>query len=178
MKKSYFLLTVVGLILLSAIVLRVISLVNENKSTENNRNKKTEQVKNDSKAADSDHSSSVLTASSTVGDMEATFSKEALVVTPKQNEVVVSPLKIEGNIVGSWFFEGSLPVKLFDNNNNLIASGLARADGDWMTVKPVPFKASIEFSTIATSGYVVILKDNPSGLPENDGSIKLPVKFK
>ncbi|MFA5131013.1 MAG: Gmad2 immunoglobulin-like domain-containing protein [Patescibacteria group bacterium] len=109
---------------------------------------------------------------------QATFSSEAMVLSPKQNEVVSSPLKIEGQALGSWFFEASLPVKLVAENGNLIAAHFATAESDWMTEKPVKFNSELIFSTTATSGYLIISKDNPSGLPEHDGSIKVPVRFK
>ncbi len=168
MKNKYFLLAVVGLILLSAVALRIMGVGNDKKAAAPQVNGPT---------SDSDHGSTVPTPGLTQ-DMEATFSKEALVVAPKQNEVIKSPLEIKGNVVGPWFFEGSLPVKLVDADENIIVSGQARAEGDWMTVKPVPFNGSLEFSTMATSGYLIISKDNPSGLKENDGFIKIPVKFK
>ena len=99
--------------------------------------------------------------------------------SPKQNELIISPVKIQGAVVGNWFFEGSMPVKLVDNSGNVIASGQARSEDDWMTDKPVKFTADLEFpSTIASSGYVIISKDNPSGLPKNDGYIKIPVRLK
>jgi hypothetical protein len=44
----------------------------------------------------------------------------------------------------------------------------------------VPFQANLDF-TIPENlerGYLVISKDNPSGLPEYDASFKIPVKFK
>jgi hypothetical protein len=47
-----------------------------------------------------------------------------------------------------------------------------------MTMEFVPFTAILNFTTTATSGYLVIAKDNPSGLPENDASLKIPVNFK
>ena len=109
---------------------------------------------------------------------QATFSDEVLVLSPKQNELVVSPLKVEGQAKGTWFFEASLPVKLIDNDNNIIVSHYGTALDDWMTEKPVRFTSSLVFSTAATSGYLVIAKDNPSGLAENDGSVRVPVRFK
>jgi len=168
MKKSYFLLIVIGAILVSAIVLRFISVGKEEAKTTGSRNSLASMTGND---RDSHGPSSV-------NEGEATFSKQALVISPKQNEIITSPLKIQGNIVGSWFFEGSMPVKLVNNMNEVIASGLASSDQDWMTEKPIPFSASLEFLTNATSGFLIISKDNPSGLPENDGFIKLPVRFK
>lgn len=109
---------------------------------------------------------------------QATFSDEVLIINPKQNEVIASPLKVEGQAKGTWFFEASLPVKLYDAENNLIVAHYGTAIGDWMTEKPVKFSSDIVFSTTATSGYLVISKDNPSGLSENDASIRVPIRFK
>ena len=42
----------------------------------------------------------------------------------------------------------------------------------------VPFSINIEFNKPATErGWVVFEKDNPSGLPENADSLKIPVAF-
>jgi hypothetical protein len=102
-----------------------------------------------------------------------------LVESPKQNELVSSPLKVNGNMAGSWFFEGSLPIKIVDENENVIASDHATAIGDWMTDKPVPYTANIVFTTKATSGYLILSKDNPSGLPQNDQiGVRVPIRFK
>jgi len=120
-------------------------------------------------------------ASSTIpvsNELQATFSDEIMILNPKQNQLVASPLKVEGQAKGTWFFEASLPVKLFDDNNNLIVAHYGTAEGDWMTEKPVKFNSDFVFSTTATSGYLVVSKDNPSGLPQNDASIKVPVRFK
>lgn len=168
MKKSYFLLIVIGAILVSAIILQIIGVGKNETSVE--KIKKLEKVENDR--------GTVVDTPNPLSGEEAFFSSQALVVSPKQNEVISSPLNIQGNVVGTWFFEGLMPVKLFDSSDNLIASGQAKAEKDWMTEKPVPFSANLEFSTNATSGFLIISKDNPSGLPENDGSIKLPVRFK
>ena len=97
---------------------------------------------------------------------------------PQPNQVVESPLIIEGEARGKWFFEASFPVKLLDANGDLIATHFARAQEDWMTEDFVPFKAQIEFEKPATdTGVLVLKKDNPSGLPENDASIEIPVRF-
>lgn len=174
MKKSYFLLIVFSLILLSAIVLRFINVGSEEEKP--TKVKLELKLNSDNNILSSDSSAS--SSPNIFSEEEASFSKQALVVSPKRSELISSPLKILGNVVGSWFFEGSMPIKLVDANNNLIASGLAKSDKDWMTEKPVPFSASLEFLTNATSGFLVISKDNPSGLPENDGFIKVPVRFK
>jgi hypothetical protein len=100
------------------------------------------------------------------------------VTTPTPNLSVTSPLEISGEAKGPWFFEGSAPVKLLDANSKVLAEGIAQAQGDWMTENFVPFTASLTFSTPTTStGTLVLSKDNPSGLPANDKSVSIPVKF-
>jgi spore germination protein GerM len=100
------------------------------------------------------------------------------VSTPAPNSDVASPLKITGDARGTWFFEASFPVKLLDANNKILAQGVAQAKGDWMTENFVPFETSLEFVKPTTNtGTLVLSKDNPSGLPENDKSVSIPIKF-
>jgi hypothetical protein len=97
---------------------------------------------------------------------------------PESGQEITSPLSIEGSARGSWYFEASFPVELQDANGNLIASTAAQAQGDWMTEEFVPFRATLDFSAPGTeTGFLVLKKDNPSGLPANDAEVKVPVKF-
>ncbi len=101
------------------------------------------------------------------------------VISPRPNEAVQSPLTITGEARGSWFFEASFPVVLTDWDGKIIAQGNANATGDWMTTDFVPFKATLTFvagaSTYSNKGTLILKKDNPSGLPENDNSLEIPV---
>jgi hypothetical protein len=100
------------------------------------------------------------------------------VTKPQPNQVVESPLIIEGEARGSWFFEGVFPIMLLDSNGNAIARHFAQVQGEWMTEDFVQFKAQIEFEKPATTtGTLILEKDNPSGLPENDAKIEIPVRF-
>ena len=99
--------------------------------------------------------------------------------TPRPNQNIQSPIVIEGEARGLWFFEASFPVKLLDGNGNLIATTIAQAQGDWMTEDFVPFEAELHFELPATEkGTLILEKDNPSGLPENADELRIPVKFK
>lgn len=97
--------------------------------------------------------------------------------SPAANAVVTSPLTVTGRARGTWYFEASFPVRLLDDQSNELAVTPAQAQGDWMTEDFVPFIAVLNFTTTATTGTLVLQKDNPSGLPENDKSISIPVKF-
>jgi hypothetical protein len=96
-----------------------------------------------------------------------------------KNTVVKSPLTIKGEARGNWYFEASFPVKLFDANGEQLAINPAEAKGDWMTTNYVPFEVTLTFATPTTNtGTLVLLKDNPSGLPEHADQLSIPVRFK
>jgi hypothetical protein len=115
-------------------------------------------------------------------ETEATLKESAedkiKVTNPLPNQVIESPLIIEGEARGTWYFEASFPVKLLDANGYVITAHFAQAQADWMTEDFVPFKSQIEFAKPATdTGVLVLEKDNPSGLPENDAKVEIPVRF-
>jgi len=101
------------------------------------------------------------------------------VVSPRPNETIRSPLKIAGEARGIWFFEASFPVFLTDWDGKIIAEGFATAKGDWMTTEFVPFEAALAFTPEANiysnRGTLILKKDNPSGLPQNDDALEIPV---
>ena len=97
----------------------------------------------------------------------------------KAGDIVVSPLEVSGEARGTWYFEASFPVKIYDANGKLLGSMPAQAKSDWETTDFVPFKASLIFDSPTTDiGMLVLEKDNPSGLPQNAGQIEIPVHFK
>ncbi len=96
---------------------------------------------------------------------------------PKIYEIS-SPVLISGKARGYWFFEGSFPIRLEDDQGNLISSGFVTAQSDWMTEDYVPFSGRLDFMTTADSGVIVFQKDNPSDLPEFDDQLTIPVSFK
>jgi hypothetical protein len=100
------------------------------------------------------------------------------VTKPLPNEIVSSPIEIEGEARGSWFFEASFPIQLLDENGEIVGQGIAQAQSDWMTTDFVPFKAEIGFPpNLSGKGILVFKKDNPSGLPENYEEIRVQVIF-
>ncbi len=99
------------------------------------------------------------------------------IVSPVPGDRLASPLVITGH-ARLWYFEGSFPVLLKDANGTVLATGQATAEGDWMSGKFVPFKATLVFAKPATAaGELIFKKDNPSGLPANDDQISVPVQF-
>lgn len=101
------------------------------------------------------------------------------VSNPKNNDVIKSPLKIAGEARGLWYFEASFPVRLLDGNGKELVIKPAQALDEWMTERFVPFEAVLEFPKPETdSGTLILQKDNPSGLPEHDRELRIPVKFR
>lgn len=97
---------------------------------------------------------------------------------PQINEAVVSPLEIKGEARGFWFFEASFPIELRDENGILVAQSLGQAQSDWTTDDFVPFESTMMFSfPKAKKGTLILKKDNPSGLQENDEQLEIPVVF-
>lgn len=98
--------------------------------------------------------------------------------SPRPNQVIKSPLTIIGQARGYWFFEADFPVRLLDADNNELARGIATAKASWMTDDFVHFEAELEFNApSAKKGMLILEKDNPSGLLENDDQLVVPVKF-
>lgn len=97
---------------------------------------------------------------------------------PRPNQKISSPLTVSGQARGYWFFEASFPVKLYDSGGNLLATAISQAQGEWMTENFVPFKTELVFDVpMEGDGVLVFEKDNPSGLPEYDDKLIVPIKF-
>jgi len=100
------------------------------------------------------------------------------VATPTNSAKVTSPLTVTGSVPGSWSFEAQFSVRLIDAQGNLLADSPAKLQGDWMTDNLVPFTATLSFGQGASkNGTLVLLKDNPSGLAQNNDSVVIPVTF-
>lgn len=87
---------------------------------------------------------------------------------------------VKGEARGNWFFEASFPIRLIDTNGNIIFNSHAQALKEWMTTDFVPFDEEFYFDMEPTTKYglLILKKDNPSGLPQNDDQIEIPVQFK
>ena len=110
---------------------------------------------------------------------QGTTDPRITVATPVANSLVTSPLSITGTARGTWYFEASFPVQLLDASGTVIAEHYASAQGEWMTENFVPFSDTLVFTpqTPGTTGTLVLKRDNPSGLPENDAEVRIPVRF-
>ncbi|HWH97170.1 MAG TPA: hypothetical protein VNS80_02285 [Pseudolysinimonas sp.] len=91
---------------------------------------------------------------------------------------MTSPLTLSGEVPGTWASGGSFPVQVTDEEGHVLAEAIAHLDGDWMTEEPVPFSVTVTFDRPAgDGGFLILKKENPSGLPANDDSLSIPVTF-
>lgn len=99
------------------------------------------------------------------------------VATPLPQSLVGSPVTVTGEARGYWFFEASFPITVTDAAGTVLGTGYATAGDSWMTEDFVPFTGTVTFTATTDSGFIIFHKDNPSGLPENDDSFSVPVRF-
>lgn len=105
--------------------------------------------------------------------------KEGILISlPKAHQKIKSPLKIEGQARGAWYFEAQFTAELYDGQENFLGQVILTAKEDWMTENFVPFEGELIFNIPSTtSGTLRFLSDNPSGLPENQKVFEVPIQF-
>lgn len=100
---------------------------------------------------------------------------QQLVLTAPAAQQVAKKFTVSGEAPGPWYFEASFPIFVTDVQDNKIATSYGQAQGDWMTESLVPFTAQIDVGTYTGPATVHLLRDNPSGMPENDDSASFQV---
>jgi hypothetical protein len=120
------------------------------------------------------------TPSTSTSPLSQQYKDLVVLTSPLAGASITSPVTITGRARGTWFFEASFPVNIVDWDGLIIGQGIAQAQGDWMTSEYVPFTATITFTkpTVKNNGWMILKKDNPSGLPEHDDAFEVPVLFK
>lgn len=112
-------------------------------------------------------------------DLKMAQNDKVIVEYPRINEKITSPLIVKGQARGSWFFEASFPITLQDSDGNILVRGYAMTSDNWMTTDFVSYESiPLNFPAPNTdAGTLILHKDNPSGLPEHDEELRIPVKF-
>lgn len=177
-KAAYFIL---GIVFVTALILRLVQFFNKDDFSKqlvstSTKNVSTQITSKDLEMVEPKYTLEKEMASTTL-ETPAFNNGLAVITEPQPNSVISSPLIVKGEAPGAWFFEASFPVKLLDNVGNIIVSAPALAQSDPLTENFLPYKTLLEFNTTATSGYLLLTNDNPSGLPENELSVKIPVLF-
>lgn len=121
-------------------------------------------------------------------DVQAAINAKADLIVlekPVPLGLIENGVTVAGKARGTWYFEGSFPIVLTDWDGKIIAEGVATAQGEWMTEEFVPFTATLAFvnpysegvNEALKNGTLILKKDNPSGLPEHDDALEIPVRF-
>lgn len=104
------------------------------------------------------------------------LSARVVVNAPKANTSVGSRFEVSGEAPGNWFFEASFPIQIRDKDGNVIGRTHANALSDWMTTSQVSFSSTVNVEGGYTGpATLILMKDNPSGLPEHDDAVEVPV---
>jgi hypothetical protein len=99
-------------------------------------------------------------------------------LTPQPDSTITGPLVIKGYVPKSWTFEGQFRMQLLDDKRQLIIEDRVPVERDSENQKEtLYFIESYNFHTMAKSGFLVLADDNPSGLPENQKSTEIQIKF-
>lgn len=98
-----------------------------------------------------------------------------IVTAPLADARVTSPLVIEGTAPGDWYFEAQFPVQLRASDGALLAEAPARAQSDWMTEAPVPFRAELSFSVTQETPATLVLQEDMPGEGATPREITIPL---
>lgn len=105
--------------------------------------------------------------------------------TPVPLGLVENGLVVTGQARGNWFFEASFVIELVSSTGTVLTRSVATTSSDWMTTEFVPFTATLQFvnpysegaDESLKTGTLILRKENPSGEPERDDSLEIPVRF-
>lgn len=111
-----------------------------------------------------------------VPDTTSPLSKQVTITSPLPNTSVGGRFEVKGSAPGNWFFEASFPIQVRDKSGTVVARTHASAQGEWMTTDIVQFTSTINIEgNFKGPATLILMRDNPSGLPENDDSVEIPI---
>lgn len=104
---------------------------------------------------------------------------DIIVTSPLKDASIDGVVTVRGKVPGNWSFEASFPMELRDDNGEVVASGHAQLETDWMTESLVEFSGKLSYDTRPDTehGYLVLLKANASGLPKHKDTLKIPITY-
>ena len=104
------------------------------------------------------------------------LSAHVVVTSPQAKSTVGHFFTVAGVAPGAWFFEGQFLMQARDTEGNVIGRASATAQGEWMTESLVTFTAKMQIdATYDGPAKLILLKNNPSGMPENDDALEIEI---
>lgn len=170
---------VIGMAILAAILLAVFIFV-PSKKTE----APTGAVNGNGTAASGSISGTVSGTPSIPPDASGLYSYTSLrgkviKISIASDQKIVSPLRITGNVPAGWAFEASFPVEIRDAAEVVRGRNPASVP-NWQSPTGAWFGATISFTAPVPGmkiGTLILKKDNPSGLPQNEDELRIPITF-
>lgn len=135
-------------------------------------------------AATSASSSNVSTADDRNGSADAavyydysTVKGKNVKASVQSGQIISRPITFTGNVPAGWAFEASFPVRIVDANGNVLGQNPARVP-NWMSGTTAWYTVTVMYAKPSTSsGFIVLVRDDPSGLEQNADEVKIPVRF-
>ena len=94
-------------------------------------------------------------------------------------DTVDDGFEIKGSVGSSWYFEGTFPVRIFNQQGEILSSLSATTSQDWTVEGTVPFSVKLDVNLDEESIVVIKFeKSNPSDLEENEDSAQITVTIK
>ncbi len=116
------------------------------------------------------------TTTATSASSSAPLSASVAVASPASGASVERTFTVTGVAPNGWYYEAVFPIQVRDGDDNLIASGQGQAQSDWTVQGPVRFSATITIpDSYSGPANLILLRDNPSGLPQNFDEVTLPI---
>jgi hypothetical protein len=114
-----------------------------------------------------------VVATTTIGALSDMIVVDDVSFATSTKDAEETILTVAGNARGTWYFEASFPVELMVGTTT-IAKGIATAQDDWMTEEFVPFEVEISYDEqySGETATIILKRDNPSGMPENDAQLE------
>jgi len=120
--------------------------------------------------------SQTASSSSTSPTQPAPLDQSVVVTSPLQNATVSHTFTVAGQAPNVWFNEAVFPIQVRDANDDVIGAAQGQAQGDWTVQGPVTFTSEVTVdASYEGPATLILLKDNPSGLPQNDDSVTIPI---
>lgn len=107
---------------------------------------------------------------------EASPHPDVRIDAPAVGAEVAPVFTVRGAARGTWFFEAVLPMKVEDESGEVLLNTFFMTADNWMTTDFVDFEKTLTVPVdTRTDAVLVIMKDNPSGLPEHDDEVRIPI---
>ena len=124
-------------------------------------------------------SASVPTATENTASSTEPLDASVVVQMPLPNAIVSHSFDVSGSAPSGWFFEATFPIQVRDANDDLIGTSIGQAQEDWTKPGPITFTSQIQVdASYEGPADLILLKDNPSGDPENADEVTIPIVIK